>query len=556
MTPPVDDAISAKRKAAIEAALRDGFAPFGKSGGRGASLAQAAKALRIKQTALRSWLRRQMKLAADRQPNFVPDWTLWNRQISRDLVPAEPRQARRWLLTAAQNDTAIHTRFWTNLKAYAAAIGAQIIVGPFTYQLGVFEDHNTRNGVFAEAVRPHLRFERTECGDVLFCAEMNTLPTAVRPLSGLHSYTRGRWGVFPHAKIALETIPAMPSTAPAIIMTTGCCTVANYIKKKAGLKAEFHHVIGATLVEIDARGRHFCRQINATEDGAFQDLDCVVSGGKVTPGRRVAAINPGDIHRALLDPDVALGLWGLDLATGERVNDDNMIDVLRPLDQFFNDLFHGQAINHWQMDKPFKRYPLHVAGKLDVAGEARQAAHFLRWTQRSFCRSHVVESNHDYWISRWLQSVSYREDLTNVEAFHRWNLAALEAARRGETDFSVFRHVLREADDQELEGISFIPIGASFEICKDRGGIECGLHGHLGPNGSRGSTASLAKLSIKANKGHDHTATIMDGIYSAGVCGTDPDLRDGPSSHTKSHIITYPNAKRTIITMQGEAWRA
>jgi hypothetical protein len=68
---------------------------------------------------------------------------------------------------------------------------------------------------------------------------MNTLPTAVRPLSGLTSYTRGRWGVFPHAKVALETVPAMPGQEPPIIMTTGCCTVENYIPKKAGVKGGF-----------------------------------------------------------------------------------------------------------------------------------------------------------------------------------------------------------------------------------------------------------------------------------------------------------------------------
>jgi hypothetical protein len=551
-TPPIDAAVSAKRKAAIEAALRDGYAPYGTSGGRGASVARAAKVLRVKRNALESWLRRQIKLADQKQPNFLPDWSLWNRGVSRDTVPAEARKARRWLLTAAQNDTAIHSRFWANLKAYAAAIGAQIVVGPFTYQLGVFEDHNARNGVFAEAVRSYLRFDRTECGDVLFCAEMNTLPTAVRPLSGLHSYTRGRWAVFPHAKIALETVPAMPGKLPAIMMTTGCCTVENYIKKKAGLKAQFHHVIGATLVEIDTRGRAFCRQINATEDGAFQDLDAKVSSGKVSYGHRVAAINPGDIHCAVIDPLVAKGIWGL----GTFDPTGCLIDVLRPFDQFFHDLFHGQSINHWQRDKPFQRYPLHLAGKLDVAAEVMACAKFLRSTQRSGTRTHVVESNHDEWIWRWLQSVDPRQDFTNAEAFHRWSLATLEAAARGDENFSIFRHVLQEADDRNLEGIDFIPIGSSFEICKDRGGIECGAHGHLGPNGSRGTTSSLSKTSTKMNKGHDHTATIHDGIFSAGVCGDDPLLLKGPSSHTPSLIVTYPNAKRSIITMHGEAWRA
>jgi hypothetical protein len=362
--------------------------------------------------------------------------------------------------------------------------------------------------------------------------------------------------VFPHAKVALETVPAMAGQEPPIIMTTGCCTVENYIPKKAGVKARFHHVIGATLVELDVFGRHFCRQINATEDGAFQDLDRVVAAGKVTPGKRVAAITWGDIHAAKLDPTIAASAWAIDPKTLVPAGEDGMIDDLRPFDQFFHDLFDGESINHWQEGRPHERYELHVAGRLDVAAEVRQAVAFLRGSQRPWCQSHVVESNHDLWLSRWLQKADDRRDLTNAEAYHRWNLAVIEAARRGETDFSIFRHVLREADERGLEGIDFIPEGASFQICRDRGGIECGVHGHLGPNGTRGTTANLSRMGTKINKAHDHTASIHDGAYSAGVCGPNRRLRKGPSTHSASHVITYPNAKRTIITMQRGAWRA
>jgi hypothetical protein len=554
--PPIAEEISVKFKAAIEKRLRAGYSPQGVAGGKGSSVQWAAKDIPVDQRRLSSWVRRQKLNTENGKKSFSPDWTLWNRSatsISRGHIMPP---ARRWLVTAAQNDTPVHDRFWQNLKAYAAFVGAEILVGPFTYQLGTFTDHTTRNNVFAEAVRSHLRFERVECGDVLFCAEMNTLPTAERPLSGLHTYTRGQWGVFPHAKVALETVPAMPGKMPPVIMTTGCCTVENYIPKKAGLKAAFHHVIGATLIEIDPQGRHFCRQINAVEDGSFQDLDHAVSAGKVTAGHRVAAITWGDVHRSVLEQGAARAAWGLDAATLAPVSETSMLDDLRPFDQFFHDLFHGAAINHWQEDKHLERYPLHVAGKLNVAAEVVGCSQFLRATERQWCRSHVVESNHDYWILRWLQRADPRKDLTNAEAFYRWNLAAMEAGRLGDETFSIFRHVLKEADSRNLEGINFIPIGSSFEICRDRGGIECGLHGHLGSNGTRGTTSNLARVAIKINKGHDHTATIHDGVYSAGANGDDPALKKGPSSHSASDIIVYPNSKRTIITKHGDRYRA
>jgi len=545
-TPPIDPVLSGRFKAAIERCLREGYAPFRMSGGRGSSVHAAAKQLGITKHRLNSWLDTQLKKQDKGEENFVPDWTLFNRSGSTH-AEARVRQARRFLLTAAQNDTAIHDQFWINLKSYSDQIGAKIEVAPFTYQLAMFTDHSTRANVFAEPVRDYLTFESTECGPVVFCAEMNTLPTATRPLSGLHSYTRGRWGVFPHAKLALETVPAMPGKFPPIIMTTGCCTIENYIPKKAGLKAAFHHVIGATLVEIDAQGRQFCRQINAMEDGSFQDLDCVVHEGRVTPGKRVMAINWGDLHARKMDPKVEVAAW-----TGV----DSMIDVLRPSYQFYHDLFDGDSVSRFLDEQPHKRYELHVQGKLDVADEVKHAAEFIRKTQREFCKTVIVESNHDVWIERWLQrKTDTWQDLTNAEAYHRWNLAALAARRMGDKSFSVFRHVLREADSNDLEGIEFVPIGASFEICKERGGIECGAHGHLGPDGARGTTNNLSRIAVKINKGHDHKAGITDGVFSAGVCGPNPDLQRGPNSWTPSHILTYPNAKRSIVTMQ-DGWRA
>ena len=88
-------------------------------------------------------------------------------------------------------------------------------------------------------------------------------------------------------------------------------------------------------------------------------------------------------------------------------------------------------------------------------------------------------------------------------------------------------------------------------------GIECGMRGHRGPNGSRGNPNSLRNLGRKCNIGHSHTAAILDGIYVAGIsCGMDLGYNKGPSSWSQSHIVTYPNAKRAIITMKSGKWRA
>ncbi len=109
------------------------------------------------------------------------------------------------------------------------------------------------------------------------------------------------------------------------------------------------------------------------------------------------------------------------------------------------------------------------------------------------------------------------------------------------------------------EGVRFLGEDESFVVAKDKrgkGGVECGLHGDRGPNGARGSTRNLTKLGRPLNKGHDHKAGIDGKVFSAGACAIRLPYMKGPSAHSISHIVTYKNAARSILTMWANDWRA
>jgi hypothetical protein len=94
-------------------------------------------------------------------------------------------------------------------------------------------------------------------------------------------------------------------------------------------------------------------------------------------------------------------------------------------------------------------------------------------------------------------------------------------------------------------------------ICKSaNGGIECGLHGDLGPNGARGSTGVFRKLGRPTNKGHDHVAAINWPVFSAGACSLDFPYMMGPNAHSVSHIINFVNGARQIVTFWQNKARA
>lgn len=541
-------------KAAIEAALRDGFNAPGGTLGRGSAVTEAARRLAEAghaetRNSVAGFLRTQGNRQARGLDHYLPDWSLFSRP---GVAPGEIRrgQVRRWLLTAAQDDTDVHPAFWRNLHAYAAHLGAEILVAGFTYQQVRHTDRLTLASTYRPELRDHLRFDPVDLGPVLFAAEMNTLPTAVKPLSGLMTYSRGRDAVFPHAKLSYQTVPQMPGAFVPSLMTTGACTVPNYVPKKAGLTAEFHHILGAALVEVDGDGRAFMRSISATADGAFQDLDARVVAGAVSLGHRVEAITWGDIHLPSVAPEIFDHLWG--------ARADSAIEALRPRHQFFHDLLSfEQASRHVDGD-PLHRARMVHRGLSGMQAHVAEGAAFLRATEREFCRSVMIESNHDDRLLQWARRDPDRRDVENVAYWHRCNLAVLEAEAAQVEGFNLLRAMLQIEDPRRLEGIEFVPMGASYAICQASGGIECGMHGHLGPNGSRGTAAGLSRMARRITIGDKHSPEIVDGVYVAGMTGAlDQGYNRGPGSWRRAHVVAYANGKRTILTQSDDGkWRA
>lgn len=481
------------------------------------------------------------------------------KQATRPLVVSKPRKGlvKRYIFSSAQNNTPVHRGFLTNLEAYAAYLNAEIVIGTYTYNKTLFAG-TPEETTFHPAITKYISNERIEIGDkIVFCGEMNISPTAVNPLSGFETYTRSKWGIFPHPRVSMESIATMFTEPAKIIMSTGTCTRPNYIQQKAGIKAEFHHVIGAVLVEVDGDGDIFARHLIAgPPDGSFRDLDHYVFDGCVSAGHPVEAITWGDIHLEQMDDAVARGSWGIGSDLEWCIGSDNcMLDVLRPKYQFFHDSLDFQARNHHNINDPYHRFEMYWNDKDRVHDALEAVANFLEITQRKGCQSVVVESNHDKMLLRWLAEADYKNDPQNAIFFLQSQLRRYIAIAERTEDYNLFEDILRSDMGVELEAVTFLQETSSFPICN---GIECALHGHKGSGGAKPSMKTFARMGPKANIAHTHAAGILEGIYRAGTASK-LDMgynKGGLSNWNHSHIVTYPNGKRAIVTMQGAKWRA
>lgn len=484
----------------------------------------------------------------------IADGRIDPREAQARALPG-PGEVATYLITGAVNNTHIHPAFWRNLQALARHYDAEIIVRPIHYNLNAYrrmgadtEDESAEGDEiwFDPAVRPYLSTDRVALApDCHFAGDAPITATAATPLSGYDTFTGRASGIFAATKVEMRSVATMRAEPAKLLFTTGAVTQRNYTETKTGQKADHHHTYGAMLVEVDSAGQWWPRHIIAGEDGTCNDIGLTVRGGRVRPANNIAALTPGDIHVAQLDQSIRSTLFG----------PGGMVDVLRPAELHLHDLHDHLSRSHHNARDPFKLFQLRQAGKDSVLDEVRADADFLKYCHRDWLQTVVIASNHDDHLRRWVTDADWKSDPINARFYLRCAERMLGAIEDEDNGFHLLEWACREMG---APGAAvFLQPDQSWQV----EGIECGLHGDKGPNGSRGSARSIAKTGSKSTIGHSHSAGIFEGCWQTGVtAGTLDDLdmgyNSGPSSWSRALVATYRGGKRTMMIMRGLQWRA
>lgn len=463
-------------------------------------------------------------------------------------------QVRRYVLTSAQNNTRVHEAVWLNVMALAAHYDAELLVGTFTYNKSAYGAKSIKRGSepdhsdlvwYDEQVIEHICDERVQLAPgLVWCGELNILPTSMHPLSQMEAYNGRMSNIVPHVKYAMVGVPSIGGGTKHNY-TTGTVTQRNYIQKRIGILSEQYHGYGALLVEVCDDGTWFVRQLQATEEGVIRDLDLRAADGEVTSGNAVSAIIWGDVHVRVLDPTVRKLAWG----------EGGMLDALRPKHQLLHDVLDQRARNHHETKDPIANYRKWHDRSESVSDEIDEVRDFvLTEALRPWCLTTVVPSNHHEALERWVKEADWKKDPVNA----RFYLRAANWLLDGVSDLFALALVDSIAragfDPRDLDGaLQFLETDESFVVA----GVELGQHGHLGLNGARGNHRAFVKLGRPATTGHEHTAGIHLGNW---VAGTSTLLRigynRGPSSWSHSHVVQYPEGTRSMVTMYNGRWRA
>lgn len=450
-----------------------------------------------------------------------------------------PKSARRFIVVGAQNATPLVQEWWDILRNMATAKQAELIVIPLRYRnpTSIWTASQRDAEWWDPAVVPYLIEVRRQLHKHLtIVADMKIPPTKSSPLSGYDAMSTTQSAIFGHPKLQMRVVPVPSGRMGKILTTTGVCTQPNYTDSGLGKISEFHHSLSAVLVELDGKRFHLRHLHYHAGSGSCIDLNTQYFADRVAAAPRAIALVQGDLHVDFQDPKVAAARA-------------NLTALIKPQYRVWHDTLDSYSCTPHHLGNPFIQLAKAQAGRGNVREEVGRA---LRYVQ-SFADAAgdeiqvIVPSNHDDMLSRWVRREDWKQMSPENADFYlelaREMRRGSQMTKRGVEYPDPFSLLLRACTDPAR--VIVLDRDESFE----KGGIELGMHGDIGPNGARGSRQNIRRTGVKSVIGHGHSPGIDEGCYQT---GTSTYLRleynHGASGWLNTDGIVDANGKRQLIT--------
>jgi len=449
--------------------------------------------------------------------------------IKKDKPSTRLMSKKRFVITAAQDSTPIHSKFFEALQHY----DAELLVVPYRYKNPTSLWSKSNDDEWWDSrIAPYLIEDRNFLHEnCILLSDLKLQPTKVNPLTGLHGFSRTESLVVAHPKVAMETVATHPGDMAKIVTSTGAITVPDYTDSSAGKRGNHHHVHGAVVVECDGDVFHI-RHIHASDDGSFIDLDTEYTSEGKKPAPPAKALVLGDIHHYFMDESVDSAVFGKN----------GLVQTLEPECVVLHDPVDNYAINPHIRNDPFTNLGKYKNSRNSVKQELEDFSSWLKNKEdgREFV---IVNSNHSDWLQRWIKECDWKTDPENAEFYLETALHLVKNTvwtSGGVSTPDAFNYWMNRL----VPFAKVLNPDDSYNVMDH----ELGNHGHLGPNGSRGSLASLSKLGPKTIFGHVHSPGIREGAIAVGVSTyLNLNYTSGPSAWLQSHAYIDAKGKAKLI---------
>lgn len=474
-------------------------------------------------------------------PNYffdIPVENIYSKQ-ALERLRADVASTKRFVITTAVSGCDIDDKFYKSLQHYCSVNNAKLLV------IIADDPAHTRKsewGTISSKLKNEIIvLEDTRLNSNVFISTIKLSAKQIDPTTGLGRIGQ-RNGTFIYAspKQRLKAIPVANQSLPHFMMTTGAITKPNYnsemyMSQRTAYIAKNDHIIGAIIVEIEDDETYHFRQIQADAKGCFYDLGMKYSQNSSTSVKPEAFIL-GDWHAGLTDPD-AKKAW-FELA-----------ELTKPKRIFLHDAFDGMSINHHEKNYKLLKAQRAENNQLSLSKELEILSKDIRDIASLTDEVVMVKSNHDEFLSRYLQEGRYVDDPQN----HRISLILALKMLDGLDPLKYAINTINLMDDASIvDKITWLSSDDDYSV----EGIQCAAHGHLGANGAKGSLIAMESAYGNSVSGHSHTPEILRGAYQV---GTSSFLKlvynKGTSSWVHSSCIIYPGGSRQLINCINGGWR-
>jgi hypothetical protein len=289
------------------------------------------------------------------------------------------------------------------------------------------------------------------------------------------------------------------------------------------------------------------RHLNFTDEGVAVDLDTMFTPEGHFPAPRPEAITLGDTHVRFTDASV-------DAATfGKR----GLVPMLKPKRIYWEDVCDGYSANPHHEGNPFNAQAKALSGFDDVQAETFESIDFVADRTPDDAISYLVPDNHGDFLRRWIIRNDWRKDVPPIaRSFYLETAKAMHDGTRmgsgGTETPSPFVYWV----GQRCKKPNVICLSGDGGEGSRVLGVQMDMHGHLGPNGARGSIQNLSRIGTKATIAHGHAPGAEGGCHQV---GTSSRLRleynGGPSGWLHCHSLLHFNGKRQLVIMVEGKWR-
>jgi hypothetical protein len=446
-------------------------------------------------------------------------------QLKRDI-----KKFNRFVITTAVSGKEVDEKSLDAVKTYCKSNNAMLLVMPC-------EDVASRQSIFKYELDSRLKgagFVSSDLylNDNIHLSSIMVSAKQINPLTGLDRLAQAKGSmILSSPKQFLQFVSTSNTKLPHALMTTAAITVSDYstdmfMSKRTSYIAEFDHVMGAIVVEIEDKDIYHFRQIQFDTKGFFYDLGKKYSKNKVESVSETVCVF-GDTH-----------VGSHELGVNQELK--NIVKEVKAKEIIVHDLFDNRFNNHHDKGKPVLRANMARKGLTKLMEEGLITAEWINDWCKEVSKITVVKSNHDEALDRYIGEGRWLFDEVNLYD----SLPLVRAVMDGEDPlkFLITKMVGLTSENK----INWLKRDQDYSIY----GIINDAHGDKGANGSKGSKLSLEKSYFKATIGHSHSAGILRNIYQVGT-STKMKLsyNSGPSSWTHTMCIQYPNGTRQLINI-------